>query len=138
ILGKKVLLRFVYSNLQTFFNIFTKKDVWVFSNAERRKKIDGKYRDRVTSIVSEVCPSVLYIENPVLTKHKFPSSDKIYSDAALYFLSFLCAKMFFNKTRLKFSGDIKALEEKYKVRLSFLPAVQRFLGQYKAMSFVLK
>ena len=89
VLDKSIILRLLKCFLLTFIYLFKKKDYWVFSNAERRKKIDKYYVDRVGSIVSEIKKNTLFIENPVLVNHKKPTRDLILSDAVFYFFSLI-------------------------------------------------
>lgn len=130
--------RLLFSALTTVHRLFKKSSIWVFSNAERRKDYDGVYVDRVASIVGEINPSVLYIENPVLTEHKKPVRDRVASDAIFYLLSFLIGAILYRPSRLKIQQNHNELIERYGISPNVHAIIRRFWGQYKVMSFFLK
>jgi hypothetical protein len=134
----RVYLRLLLSALKTFPNIFRKKDVWVFSNAERRKKYNDHYVDRVASIVSEANESVLYIENPVLSSHKYPTKDIILSDAFFFLISYVVGFFCYSKKKMIVPKEFYSLGEQYGVGIDVKQVMRRFLGQYKVMTWFLK
>ena len=133
-----IFIRFVKSIIMTFPAIFKRRDVWIFSNAERRKKIGELYIDRVASIVGEQMSSTLYIENPVLADHKSPSKDLVLSDALFYLLSFLFSKIFFKKSKLRINPKLYQFARDNEIKLNEEYIIKRFIGQYRAMNFYLK
>ena len=137
-LNKNILQRFFISALKTSLHIFKKKPVWVFSNAERRKKIGGVYIDRVASIVSEVYPQALYIENPVITNHKKPINDVVLSDAIFFIGSFLFSLIYYRKKHLSIDKGLSIIAKEYGIKPNYEPIIKRFVGQYRFMKFYLK
>lgn len=137
-LNKKAMFRLVFGLLQTLPQIFCKKDIWVFSNAERRKKINGQYVDRVTSIVSYVCQSVLFVETPIISSHKLQTKDKIVSESWLYFISLYFKRVKYKPSKVHIKGDLSALEEKLGIKINILPRISRYVAQYEAMKWLLK
>ncbi|MBK5209057.1 MAG: hypothetical protein JJE44_06085 [Flavobacteriaceae bacterium] len=138
-ISKRLFERILLSIFQTFFKLFSNKKYWVFSNSDRRKILNGKYIDRVASIVSEVYPKeTLFIESAVLTNHKSPTKDIILSESLFQLLGFICFKLNFNKSKISYLGNISEIEEKYKIKINTISAVKKFIGQYKAMKLILK
>lgn len=137
-INKQVVIRLLKGFITTFLLLFSKKKYWVFSNAERRKKINNYYLDRVASIVSEYDPDTLFIENPVLTNHKKPTKDIILSDAVFYFFSLLFSKIYYRRSRLKVDDKYLQMGKDKNLPLNLAPIIKRFIGQYKFMSFYLK
>lgn len=133
-LSKGGVIRLLSSLFRSIPNLFKNRKYWVFSNAERRKIINGHYVDRVASIVSETYPGdVLYIENAILESHKRPTKDTILSESILQLVGFIIYKLSFNKKKIELSGNIINLEQEFNVSLNVLPAIQKFLGQYYVM-----
>ncbi|ALM20095.1 hypothetical protein AAT17_01910 [Nonlabens sp. MIC269] len=137
-LNKKIIIRLLKNALKYSLNVFRRKNIWVFSNAERRKKIGDIYYDRVASIVSEENDDVLFIENPVLVDHKSPTKDSVLSDSLFYFFSYLIGFLLFRKNKLQINSKLYELEKYYGVEFDFVPLIKRFIGQYYVMSFFLK
>src|SRR5699024_10373410 len=82
--------------------------------------------------------SVLYIENPIIVSHKFPTKDTILSEAIFFLLSFVVGALFYKKDELKCSINLDELEEEYDVEINLSSVLKRFVGQFKVMSFFLK
>lgn len=133
-----VMKRFLFSALKTSLHFFKRKPVWVFSNAERRKKIGGIYIDRVASLVSEVNPQALYIENPVISNHKKPTKDIILSDAIFFICSFLFSIFYYKKKHLHIDESVLGIAKEYDIKPNIEPLIKRFVGQYRFMKFYLK
>lgn len=138
-LDKKILLRLLKSAMITLPNFFRKKSTWVFSNAERRKKFGAFYYDRVASVVSENNENnVLFIENPVIQDHKFPSKDIILSDAIFFIGAYLFGFFKFDKKKLQVDPKFAEFGKEYQINPNILPIIKRFVGQYHFMKFYLK
>lgn len=137
-ISKDVIIRLLIGLFTTCFFLFRKKKYIVFSNSERRKKLDSYYYDRVASIVSEVTDDVLFVENPVLVSHKKPVKEIILSDAVFYFLSWIFSMIYFKKEKLKIDKRFYELGDVNGIKINFVPIVRRFVGQYMAMSFYIK
>jgi len=138
-LNKKLLKRFFIATIKTSVNIFKRKPVWVFSNAERRKKIGHYYYDRVASIVSETyTTNTLFIENPVISNHKQPSKETILSDSFFFFGAFLFSKFFYKKKHLNLDEKLYKIANEYSVQTRIEPLIKRFIGQYFFMKFYLR
>ncbi|WP_431005766.1 hypothetical protein [Tenacibaculum sp. TC6] len=137
-ISNKILFRFLKSLVITGRQLFKKKSIWVFSNVERRKKIGRYYYDRVASIVSEKNKDVLFIENPVIYSHKFPSKDIVLSEAFFFLGAFLFSKFKFDKNKLCIDSKLTNLSRNYEIKPNVLPVIKRFVGQYEFMSFFLK
>lgn len=138
-LNGRIVLRLLKSVFRTFPNLFSKKSIWVFSNAERRKKIDEYYVDRVASIVGETKESTLFIENPIISDHKFPTRDSILSDAIFFLGSYLFGIFCFKRSKLKIDIEgIRQIVSSYDISENIPVIIKRFIGQYHFMSFFLK
>jgi len=137
-LDKRAIWRLLTSLLITLPVFFLRRSIWVFSNAERRKKIDNTYVDRVASMVSRFCNSVLFIETSVLTQHKFPTSDKVLSESWLYLLSWVFGRILFKPQKITVQGDLVELEKTLGIKINIVPRVKRFVAQYEAMKWLLK
>jgi len=138
LLNKNILFRFLKSFIATFPAIFRRKKIWVFSNTERRKKINNIYYDRVASVVSEVYNSVLFVENPVLVAHKSSTTDFILSDSIFFLISFLLGKVFYKKKNLIIDKQLDQIIKPYDITPNIKPLIERFIGQYYFMRFYLK
>ncbi len=137
-LDKTILKRLIVSIITHSYTIFKRKPIWVFSNAERRKKIGDKYYDRVASLVSEAYPEVLFIENPVISAHKKPTKDIVLSDAIFFIGSFLFSKLYYKKKHLHIDDKLIRLAKEYNIQLQIEPLIKRFVGQYLFMRWYLK
>lgn len=133
-----VLKRFINNAFRTFPSVFKMREVWVLSNAERRKKIGENYYDRVASMVSESIPNTIYIENPVRQDHKFPTKDLILSDAVFFCFSFIFSLLFFRKSKLILDNQIFNIAKSNGIQIDPTPRIKRFVGQYRFMQFYLK
>lgn len=137
-LNRRIIYRFIKSSIKTFPCLFRMKNIWVFSNSERRKKIDEFYYDRVASIVSENNKDILYVENTVLVNHKKPTKDIILSDAIFYIGSFITSVFLFKKKKLYIEKELLKDLEKYEINPNIETIIKRFIGQYRFMRFFLK
>ena len=137
-LNKKIYLRLIKNGFSTLKNFLKKSEIIVFSNAERRKKIGENYFDRVASIVSEVSNDVLYIENPIIVDHKFPSKDIILSDALLFLISYFYSFFCYKKNKLVIDSELFRYAEEHGVPFNPVPLIKRFYSQYKVMQLYLR
>lgn len=138
-LSKEILKRLIKAFVFSLTRIFFKRNYWVFSNAERRKKINGFYIDRVGSILSEYSKKeTIYIENPIITNHKNPTEDFVFSDAFFYLFSFLFSFLFYKKKNLTFNKELFDFTKVNDINLSIEPIVKRFVGQYHFMKWWLR
>ena len=137
-LNRRIIYRFIKSSIKTFPCLFRMKNIWVFSNSERRKKIGEFYYDRVASIVSENNKDILYVENTVLVNHKKPTKDIILSDAIFYIGSFITSVFLFKKKKLYIEKELLKDLEKYEINPNIETIIKRFIGQYRFMRFFLK
>ena len=139
VLSSNILLRFLISAFKTIPFLFKKRKVWVFSNAERRKKIDTSFfYDRVASIVSEDSTDALFIENPVLQDHKFPTKDSVLSEGFFFICAFFFGLFFFKKRDLKLDDRLFDIVNKYEISPNITSVIKRFVSQYYLMNFFLK
>lgn len=136
--NSKVILRLIRSLIITVPKILKKRSIWVFSNAERRKKFDEFYVDRVGSLVSESKERPLYIENPIICNHKFPTKEDILSDAFFFLGSFLFGIIFFKNSKLKLDQEVFKILKTNNISGNIPSIVKRFVGQYRFMRFFLK
>lgn len=137
-LNKKIYLRLIKNGFSTLKNLFKKSEILVFSNAERRKKIGDFYYDRVTSIVSEISEDVLFIENPIIIDHKYPTKEIILSDALLFLCSYFYSIICFKKKKLKIDSELLLYAKENEITINLVPLIKRFYGQYKIMQLYLK
>ncbi|MEI2275635.1 hypothetical protein OHD16_26165 [Sphingobacterium sp. ML3W] len=137
-LNSAILWRFLKTALMTFPSVFKKRSVWVFSNAERRKKFERYYYDRVASIVSEQNNDVLFIENPVIQNHKHPSKDTILSDAFFFIGSYLFSILKFKRKHLVIDPRFTDFAQEQGIKVNLIPLMKRFVGQYFFMHFFLR
>jgi len=138
-INSRSLLRLLKGLVRTFPYFFSKRKIWVFSNAERRKLVNGKYIDRVGGVVSDYdSKKTVFIETPIIRAHKLQTADAIMSDSFFYFFSFFYLKFFFRKANITFSGDTLDIENKYNIKINIEPIIGRFISQYRIFSLYLK
>ncbi len=134
----KLKIRLLKGLLLTIKNLFQKKDFWIISNSDRRKKLDDTYVDRVASVISDIYPDkTFFIESNTVTQHKRNNRDMILSESFLQLL--VKFFIFFNrKEYINTKWDFSNLEEKFDVNINVNFQLLKFFGQYQAMNFFMK
>jgi hypothetical protein len=142
----KIDFKIFFLLVKSFFyglpNLFKNHTYLVFSMAERRKKINGVYHDRVAQGISELFPEeTLFIENPLYDGHysiKELPTQRIMSQSPLLILSYLIGRGLFRIHNIAGLNVYKELLMAYGIELDIKVLTARFLGQYYFTKFLLK
>ncbi|MCX2680678.1 hypothetical protein OOZ15_12055 [Galbibacter sp. EGI 63066] len=92
----KILLRNIFSDIFSFFNIY-KSDIWVFTNSERRYEINNLHFDRITSSLLNYFGEYILFENPVpkgkTKKWKLQKGEFLIGMSWIYLIQFVIIKL---------------------------------------------
>lgn len=122
--------------------IINRYKFWVFSNSDRRKKIHGKYVDRVMEPIAEHALRTLVIENPYPLGHHYKKENLKNENIISQSVFFLCAKLigFFLSSNVKVENEkilVKILKESG-ISLDYKAVLRNHRAQYLFMKLMLK
>ncbi|MBT2160345.1 hypothetical protein [Zobellia barbeyronii] len=122
--------------------IINRYKFWVFSNSDRRKKIHGKYVDRVMEPIAEHKLRTLVIENPYPLGQHYKKDDLKNGNIISQTVFFSCAKLIslFLSRNVKVENEeilIKILKESG-ISLDYKAVLRNHRAQYLFMKLMLK
>ncbi len=130
---KSSMIRTFFSGIfYGFPSLFKKYDHIFFSDTMERRKIGTLYYDKSIDYLSEILPRSLDIEIPlpVHYRRKNVPTKNIVSKIPFYFIEAIYAKVFLFNLKLKNRQVLEEIFAKYKIDVSYMSLVRRFISQY--------
>lgn len=137
----KVLISLALYGVTNVFKLFTSK-FYLFSNSDRRKKVENCFEDRILEgLLFKLKSKYLLIENPIPQfKHykidQIPNKSLI-SDVFLNFISVPLGKIASYFYKIEKKDLLNEIGEKLNINVNYKIYWYRFLGQYLLMNFIL-
>ena len=134
------LISIFFSSFRGLFKWFKQYDYWFITGSNLRRSIDGKQYNILFDFPASQLEKALVIELPLYkhSKRNVTASKNLTSKGILILLETLYTKIFLRKSKIENQNTLEELQNKYAVKIPYIPLSKKMVAQYKVMKWILK